>query len=141
MECSAAIKNNDFIKFLGKWMELENIILSDKPITHTHTHTHTHTNKTHTWYVLTDKLILAQKLGIPKIQFIDHMKGKKKEDQNVDVSVHLRRGNKILTGGNMKTKYGAEPKGKAIQRLPHLDIHPIYSHQTQTLLQMPRSAC
>jgi hypothetical protein len=86
-------------------------------------------------------LILAQKLGIPKIQFIDHMKGKKKEDQNVDVSVHLRRGNKILTGGNMKTKYGAEPKGKAIQRLPHLDIHPIYSHQTQTLLQMPRSAC
>jgi len=25
----SAIKNNDFIKFLGKWMELENIILSE----------------------------------------------------------------------------------------------------------------
>ena len=24
----SAIKNNEFIKFLGKWMELENIILS-----------------------------------------------------------------------------------------------------------------
>ena len=25
----SAIKNNDFVKFLGKWMELENIILSE----------------------------------------------------------------------------------------------------------------
>jgi hypothetical protein len=30
------------------------------------------------------------------IQFTDHMKFKKKEDQSVDVSVLLRRGNKIL---------------------------------------------
>jgi hypothetical protein len=30
--------------------------------------------------------ILAQKLGIPKIQFTDHMKVKKKEDQSVDPS-------------------------------------------------------
>jgi hypothetical protein len=30
------------------------------------------------WY--TDKWILAQKLGIPKIQFTNHMKLKKKED-------------------------------------------------------------
>ena len=29
MEYYLAIKNNDFMKFLGKWMELENIILSD----------------------------------------------------------------------------------------------------------------
>ena len=35
----------------------------------------------------------------------------------------------------------AETEGKAIQRLPHLGIHPIYSHQTQTLLWMPRSTC
>jgi hypothetical protein len=28
-----------------------------------------------------------------------------------------------------------------IQRLSHLGIHPIYSHQTQTLLWMSRSAC
>jgi hypothetical protein len=28
MEYYSAIKNNDLMKFLGKWMELENIILS-----------------------------------------------------------------------------------------------------------------
>jgi hypothetical protein len=28
MEYYSAIKNNDFMKFTGKWMELENIILS-----------------------------------------------------------------------------------------------------------------
>jgi hypothetical protein len=32
MEYYPAIKNNDFMKFAGKWMELENIILSD-PVT------------------------------------------------------------------------------------------------------------
>ena len=69
------------------------------------------------------------------------MKPKKKEDQNVDASVLFRRVNKILTGGNMETKCGAETEGKAIQRLPHLGIHPIYSYQTQTILWMPVSAC
>ena len=29
MEYYSAIKNNDFVKFLGKWMELENIFLSE----------------------------------------------------------------------------------------------------------------
>jgi hypothetical protein len=46
------------------------------------------------------------------------IKPKKKEDQNVDASLLLRRGNKILTGGNMETKCGAETEGKAILRLP-----------------------
>jgi hypothetical protein len=41
--------------------------------------------KEHTWHALTDKWILAQKLQIPKIPFTDHMKLKKKEDQNVCV--------------------------------------------------------
>jgi hypothetical protein len=57
----------------------------------------------------------------------------KKEDQSVGASVLLRRGNKILTGGNMEIKSGAETEGKAIQRLPHLGIHPTYIYQTQTL--------
>ena len=60
-----------------------------------------------------------------------------KKDQNVDASVFLRRVNKTLTGGNMEIKCGAETKGKDIQRLPHLGIHLIYSHQTW----MPGSAC
>jgi hypothetical protein len=62
------------------------------------------------------------------------MKPKKKEDQNVDASVFLRRVKKLLTGGNMETE------GNAIQRLPQLGSHPIYSHQTWMLLWMPGSA-
>ena len=38
-------------------------------------------------------------------------------------------------------KYGAETEGRTIQRLPHLEISPVYNHQTQTLLWMPTSAC
>jgi hypothetical protein len=41
----------------------------------------------------------------------------------------------------IETKCRVETKEQAIQRLPHLVIYPIYRHQTQTLLQMPRRAC
>ena len=68
------------------------------------------------------------------------MKLKKEEDQTMGVSV-LRKGNKILTGGVAETKCGVETEGKAMQRLSHLGIHPIYSHQNQTLLWMPKRAC
>jgi hypothetical protein len=44
MEYYSAIKNNDFMKFPGKWLKLENIILSEI---------------TNTLYVLTDKWIIA----------------------------------------------------------------------------------
>jgi hypothetical protein len=54
-----------------------------------------------------------------------------KEDRKVWM---LQWGNKILTGGNIKTRYGAETEEKAIQRLPHLGIHPTYCHQPQMLL-------
>jgi hypothetical protein len=65
------------------------------------------------------------------------MKLEKKEDLSVDASVLLRNGNRIITGANTETKCGAETKGKPIQRLPNMGIHPIYSHQTQALLWMP----
>jgi hypothetical protein len=111
MEYYSAIKNNDFMKFLGKWMESEHIILSEV--------TQSQKNKHSLTYALSDKWILAQTFRTPKIQFTDHMKPKK-EDQNVNVSVLLRRGNKILTGGNMETKYIR----KAIQRLLHSETAP-----------------
>jgi hypothetical protein len=38
MEYYSAIKNNEFMKLLGKWMELENIILSE--ITQSQKNTH-----------------------------------------------------------------------------------------------------
>jgi hypothetical protein len=65
MEYYSAIKNNEFMKFFGKWMELENIILSE--VTQSQKNTH----GIHPWY---NKWILAQKLEIAKIQFIYQMK-------------------------------------------------------------------
>ena len=69
------------------------------------------------------------------------MKLKKKEDQSMDTLILLRRGNKIPLEGVTETKFGAETEGMTIQRLPHLGIHPINNHQTQTLLQMPTRFC
>jgi hypothetical protein len=43
------------------------------------------------------------------------MKLKKKEDQSVDASVLLRRGNRIFSGGNTGTKCEAETEGNTIQ--------------------------
>ena len=51
---------------------------------------------------------MAQKLGIPKIQFTNHMILKKKEDQRVDILNLLRRGNKIPMEGVRETKCGSE---------------------------------
>jgi hypothetical protein len=50
MEYYSAIKNNGFMKFLAKWLDLEGIILSEVTqsqknshmYTHEHTHVHTH---------------------------------------------------------------------------------------------------
>ena len=69
------------------------------------------------------------------------MKLKKKEDQSVDTSLLLRMGNKIPMGGVTETKFRAETEARTIQRLPHQGIHPIYNHQTQTLLHMPERFC
>jgi hypothetical protein len=51
VEHCSATKNEDIMSFAGKWMEVENI----KPSEVTH-------QKLHTWYVLTNKWILAKKV-------------------------------------------------------------------------------
>jgi hypothetical protein len=56
-ECYSAIKNEDIMNFAHKWMELENIILSEM----------NPDPKGHVWYVLTDKWILAKRYRIPII--------------------------------------------------------------------------
>jgi hypothetical protein len=66
---------------------------------------------------------------------------KKREDQWVDTLFLLRTGNKIPMKGVTETKFGAKTKGWTIQRLPNPGIHPIISHQTQTLLHMPERFC
>jgi hypothetical protein len=72
---------------------------------------------------------------------LDSKKVKKREDQWVDTSFLLRIGNKIPIKGVTETKFGAKTKGWTIQRLLHPGIHPIISHQTQTLLHMPERFC
>jgi hypothetical protein len=59
------------------------------------------------------------------------MKLKKKEDQSVDTSFLLIRGNNIPMEGVTETKFRAETEGRSIQGLSHLGIHPIYNHHTQ----------
>jgi hypothetical protein len=84
-------------------------------------------------------VILAQKLGIPKIQFTNHMK-LKKEDQNVYTSILLRRGNKTTMEGVTETKC-EETEEMTIQRLTHLG-NPSYIQSPITdILWMPTSAC
>jgi hypothetical protein len=55
----------------------------------------------------------------------------------MDTSFLLILGNKIPMEGVTETKFGAEIEGRTTQRLPHPGIHPIISHQMQTLLHMP----
>jgi hypothetical protein len=69
------------------------------------------------------------------------MEFKKREDQSVDTSLLLRMGNKVLMERVTEKKFRAETEGRTIQRLPHQGIHPIYNHQTQTLLHMPARFC
>jgi hypothetical protein len=69
------------------------------------------------------------------------MKLKKKKDQNVHTSFLLRRGKNIPMEGVTATKLGGETEGRTIQRLPHLGIHPINNHQTQTRLHIPTRFC
>ena len=38
MECYSAIKNNEFMQFVGKWLDLENIILSELTQSQKNTH-------------------------------------------------------------------------------------------------------
>jgi hypothetical protein len=47
----------------------------------------------------------------------------------VDISVILRRGNKIPMEGVTETKFGEETEGMTILRLTHLGIHPIKKMQ------------
>ena len=89
------------MKFLGKWMYLEDIILSEVTQSQKNTH-HVH--------ILVDKWTLTQKLRIPNIQFAKHMK-LKNEDQSVDTLLLLRVKNKTPIEGVTETKFGAETKG------------------------------
>jgi hypothetical protein len=65
------------------------------------------------------------------------MKLKMKEDLSVDTLVLLKRGNKIPM--ERVTECGVETEGVTIQRLPHLEIHPINNHQKPMSLDFDAS--
>jgi hypothetical protein len=54
--------------------------------------------KEHTWYVITDKWILVQKLIMPRMQCTEHVELRSKEDQGVDASVLHWVRNRIIMG-------------------------------------------
>jgi hypothetical protein len=66
------------------------------------------------------KLILSQKLRIPKIQFTNHMKLKKKEDQIVDTSTLFRSGNRAVVVPLIPALGRQKQTARAIQRNPVL---------------------
>jgi hypothetical protein len=57
-----------------------------------------------------------------------------------DPEMFLSKGSAGTKKKKKKKKKETETEEKAIQRLPHLGIHSICKHQTQTLLLMPRSS-
>jgi hypothetical protein len=59
----------------------------------------------------------------------------------VDTPFLLRIGVKISMEGVTKIKFEAKMKGWTIQRLHHSEIHPIISHQMQTLLHIQAGFC
>jgi hypothetical protein len=59
----------------------------------------------------------------------------------MDSSFLPRIGNKIFMEGVTETKFGANMKGETTQGLPHPGVHPIISHQMQTLLHMQARLC
>jgi hypothetical protein len=60
------------------------------------------------------KKFQSLRLRISKIQFTNHMKLKKKEDQSVSTSILLRMRNKIPMEGVTETKFRAESEGRTI---------------------------
>jgi hypothetical protein len=95
MEYYPAIKNIEFMKLFDKWMDIEDIILSEV----TQSQKKSLDMNSLMW-------ILALNLRIPKIQFAKHMK-LKKEGKIVDTSILVRIGNKIPMEGVTETKFGA----------------------------------
>jgi hypothetical protein len=71
-----------------------------------------------------------------KIQLLKHKKIKK-EDQHVDTSFLPRTGIKYPWKEVAETSLKLRGKDKPSRDCPTRGIHPIISHQTQTLLHMP----
>ena len=84
--------------------------------------------------------MLAKMLRILMTQLTSHMKPKKREDLIVDATVLLRKGKKLILGGNTWTKNGrarskGHPENYTLRHLSNLQ------KKTQTLLLMQINSC
>jgi hypothetical protein len=86
MEYYSAIKKNEFMKFLGKWMDLEGIILSE--VIQSQKNSHDKYSLISGYYPRNLEYLRY------KIQFAKHMKLKKNKDQSMNTLPVLRIGNK-----------------------------------------------
>jgi hypothetical protein len=103
MEYYSAIKKNEFMKFLGKWMDLDSIILRE--VTQSQ-------KKSHNMYsLICGYYPRSLEYRRYKIQFAKHIKLKKNKDQSVDTLSLLRIGNKTPMEGVTETQFGGEMKG------------------------------
>jgi hypothetical protein len=94
------------MKFLGKWLDLEGIILSEV--------TQSQKNSNYIYSLISGYKPRNLEYRRYKIQFVKHMKLKKNKDQSVDTLPLLRIGTKTPMGRVTETKYGAEMKGWTI---------------------------
>ena len=91
------------MKFLGKWIDLEGIILSVV--------TQSQKNSYDMYSLISGSQPRNLEYPRYKIKFAKHMKLKKKEDQSLDTLSLLRIGNKTPMEVVIETKFGAELKG------------------------------
>jgi hypothetical protein len=94
------------MKFLGKWMDLEGIILSEV--------TQSQKNSHDMYSLISGYYPRNLEYSRYKIQSAKHMKLKKNEDQNVHTLPLLIIGNKTPMEGVTETKFAAEMKGWTI---------------------------
>jgi hypothetical protein len=94
MEYYSAIKNNEFMKFLGKWMDLEDIILSK--VTQSQKNTHDMYSLISGYY--------SRSSEYPRYNLQNTWNSRRK----TKVWILLRRGNKISMEGVTETKPGPD---------------------------------
>jgi len=99
-------KNNDFTKFIGKWIELENIILIE--VTQSQKNTHYLISgywPKSSYYLRHNPQTTWSSRRMTKVQMLhSFLKGRRK----------------IFIGGDMKAKFGAQSEGMATQNLSHM---------------------
>ena len=94
------------MKFLGKWLDLEGIILREV--------TQSQKNSNDMFSLISGYLPRNLEYTRYKIQFAKRMKLNKNEDQSVDTLPLPRNGNKAPMEGGTETKFEAVSKGWTI---------------------------